>query len=404
MGLDQWANYRRPGETREDATCFAEWRKHNRLEGWMENLYRKKLGPSPPEQMSAYTAIEDEAAEILADNHFTLELGGLESLSTTAAKALAKHRGFWGSLVELDGLSRIAPEVVRAFADLHGECGNSAGYSLTLGIEEVSPELAKEMIRYRGSLLLTNKVSMSEETAKTLLELGNRLKVEDPESNRVDSILRSAHTITPALVREKLEQEEEVSFPGFSYIEDEASEILSHHRGVLKLYDIEELSEKAAEALSRHMGELNLQSLKDLDNASIRALSKHEGETCLPEELDKRIMTFRETGEILRPKTKGFIKAQPLKGNSRLLTRELAEQFVKHSKVFCYPEEVRIEIDDLDELEKAVEGKNLPETSGFFFGSDSYEPYYDREEDQLFLRESRRYLAEGFEVHYGSSW
>ncbi len=404
MGLDQWADYRRPGETEEDAIPFAEWGKHNRLQGWMENLYNKKLGPPPPEEMSAYTAIENEAAEILADNHFALELGGLENLSTSAATALAGHRGFWASRVELDGLVRIEPEVMRAFADSHGMGGGLGGSSLTLGINEVTPELACEMIKYGGRLLLSGEVDMSEEVAKTLLALGRRLKVENPGSNRVESILRSVHTITTAMAREWLLEPEEDSFPGFSCIEDAAAEILSGHGGALKLYDLEELGAGAAEALSGHVGKLDLRSLKDLDDAAIRALSKHEGKINLSEELDARIRAFRETGEITSVRVGPPPPDPAVNGNRKLLTKELAEQFVMHATVFCYPVELRIELEDLDELEKAIKGKNLPETEGFFFGSDSYEPYYDKEEDQLFLRESRRYLAEGFEVHYGSSW
>ena len=44
MGLDQYA-YRREADEDEDGNItIAEWRKHNRLHGWMENLYRDKGG------------------------------------------------------------------------------------------------------------------------------------------------------------------------------------------------------------------------------------------------------------------------------------------------------------------------------------------------------------------------
>jgi len=44
MGLDQYA-YRREADEDEDGNItIAEWRKHNRLHGWMEALYRDKDG------------------------------------------------------------------------------------------------------------------------------------------------------------------------------------------------------------------------------------------------------------------------------------------------------------------------------------------------------------------------
>ena len=57
---------------------------------------------------------------------------------------------------------------------------------------------------------------------------------------------------------------------------------------------------------------------------------------------------------------------------------------------------------DLDELEKAVKSRSLPETSGFFFGSDSSE-YYE-EEDLAFIATAREEIAEGKLVYYTSWW
>ena len=43
MGLDQYA-YAKPSEDSEEQTELAYWRKHNRLQGWMEELYTRKGG------------------------------------------------------------------------------------------------------------------------------------------------------------------------------------------------------------------------------------------------------------------------------------------------------------------------------------------------------------------------
>ena len=44
MGLDQWAYCRPPRKRNCDADEHPEeWRKHNRLQGWMEQLWKKKV-------------------------------------------------------------------------------------------------------------------------------------------------------------------------------------------------------------------------------------------------------------------------------------------------------------------------------------------------------------------------
>tara|TARA_A100001037_G_scaffold244817_1_gene226011 strand:+ start:128457 stop:128897 length:441 start_codon:yes stop_codon:yes gene_type:complete len=81
--------------------------------------------------------------------------------------------------------------------------------------------------------------------------------------------------------------------------------------------------------------------------------------------------------------------------------------------------EVKLGKEEIDALEEAINNLELPQTSGFFFGSDSYtwdsegtipeeeavqSDYYHKASDLEFVAEARRYLAEGFEVYYNSSW
>jgi len=71
----------------------------------------------------------------------------------------------------------------------------------------------------------------------------------------------------------------------------------------------------------------------------------------------------------------------------------------------CVPLEITAY--DLDQLEGVVLDKKLPETGGFFFGSDSYELYEDfgfKKDDLDFIREARRLIGEGKRVFYDSSW
>jgi hypothetical protein len=46
MGLDQYAYRRLPHEDSDGNITISEWRKHNRLQGWMEQLWEDKGRPN----------------------------------------------------------------------------------------------------------------------------------------------------------------------------------------------------------------------------------------------------------------------------------------------------------------------------------------------------------------------
>jgi hypothetical protein len=64
--------------------------------------------------------------------------------------------------------------------------------------------------------------------------------------------------------------------------------------------------------------------------------------------------------------------------------------------------ELELTWEDLDELERAVEHDQLPETTGFFFGENSDDLY--RERDLEFIKQARAELFVGLRVFYNSSW
>ena len=64
--------------------------------------------------------------------------------------------------------------------------------------------------------------------------------------------------------------------------------------------------------------------------------------------------------------------------------------------------ELELTADDLDDLEAVIKARELPSTSGFFFGTDADEYYYDS--DLKFIQEARAELFFGLKVFYNSSW
>jgi hypothetical protein len=66
----------------------------------------------------------------------------------------------------------------------------------------------------------------------------------------------------------------------------------------------------------------------------------------------------------------------------------------------CVPLELTLE--DLNNLEQSLESNSLPETAGFFFGSNSDDEY--RQQDVEFIAVARKALDNGLKVVYDSWW
>jgi hypothetical protein len=64
--------------------------------------------------------------------------------------------------------------------------------------------------------------------------------------------------------------------------------------------------------------------------------------------------------------------------------------------------EMELTAEDLDTLERDVKKRQLPATSGFFFGDNSDQHYYDQ--DLAFVKAARTEMFMGLKVFYNSSW
>lgn len=64
--------------------------------------------------------------------------------------------------------------------------------------------------------------------------------------------------------------------------------------------------------------------------------------------------------------------------------------------------DVELTLDDLEQLEASIEGEELPETAGFFFGNNSDDVY--REQDLEFIAEASKAIEQGYKVVYTSWW
>ena len=79
--------------------------------------------------------------------------------------------------------------------------------------------------------------------------------------------------------------------------------------------------------------------------------------------------------------------------------------------------ELQLDASDIEYLEEAIKNQELPETGGFFFGSDSYtwnkegggedeiqEDYYYKEMDLQFVENAKQAIKKKYRVYYSCSW
>ena len=64
--------------------------------------------------------------------------------------------------------------------------------------------------------------------------------------------------------------------------------------------------------------------------------------------------------------------------------------------------DLELTLDDLEWLEDALDHNELPETAGFFFGSNADDHY--AEQDREFIVQARAAIKQGYKVIYSSWW
>ena len=94
--------------------------------------------------LSEFTAIEDEAAEILCRTEETeLILSGLTRLSDAAAESLAKHQGY----LSLNGLTSLSDAAAESL-------GRHQGFLSLEGLTSLSDAAAESLGKHQGDLWL----------------------------------------------------------------------------------------------------------------------------------------------------------------------------------------------------------------------------------------------------------
>ena len=247
----------------------------------------------------ALTMLTPEVAEVLVRHESALSFNGLTELSPETAAVLAKHassKSFGHADLRLTGLKALSPKAAEALA-LHQ--GKVLLYSLEkldsiplaqklarqwgelrLGITELSPPIAAELAKHRGteedrtrpgvifrrqdgaaSVLRIDKItSLSPETAEALAAHEGVLVLNDLIA-------------LPLAVAVSLAKRVGNSNP----VRANGSSLTATRTGTLVLNGLETLSSESATALAAFTGELVLKAITELPADTAAALAKHKG-------------------------------------------------------------------------------------------------------------------------------
>ncbi len=226
--------------------------------------------------LNALTELSPETAATLAKHapakgfgYPDLRLNGLKSISSAAAEALAAHQGkvLLHSLERLDSVP-LAQKLARQWGELR------------LGLKELSPEIAAELSKHRGTdedktrpgvifrrqdgaasvMRIDNIASLSPETAEALAAHEGVLVLNDLTS------------LPPAVAASLAKR-----VGNGNAVRSNGSSLTAKRTGTLVLNGLETLSTESAAALAAFSGELVLKAITELPPDTAAALAKHKG-------------------------------------------------------------------------------------------------------------------------------
>jgi len=259
----------------------------------------------------ALTILTPEVAEVLVKHDGALSFNGLTELSPETAAVLAKHapsKSFGYADLRLNGLKTLSPKAAEALAAHQGKVllyslekldsiplaqklARQWG-ELRLGITELSPPIAAELAKHRGTeenktrpgvifrrqdgaasvLRLDNIASLSPETAEALAAHEGVLVL--------NGLINLPPTVAASLAKRvgnsKTKRTGTLVLNGLETLSTESATALAAFTGELVLKALTELTPDTAAALAIHPGRLHLTGLTKLSPETHTALQAHK--------------------------------------------------------------------------------------------------------------------------------
>lgn len=282
--------------------------------------------------LSHFTSIKDNAAQILANHNEELELNGLVILSATAAKALAQHKG---DFLSFDALASLSDAVAEALAQ-------HRGFLWLNGLTSLSNAAAEALAQHKGWLSFNGLTSLSDAAAQALAQHSN-------ESEEVSLSLNGLTSLSNAAAQALAQHGGPLDLNGLKSLSDFAAQALAQHQaGWLSLNGLTLLSDGAAAALAQHKGRgLDLSGLTNLSDTAARALMEYQKYKSIAvtkyvrsllekDKADFEAKTWAANMRSSIDKAQAQVEAKPAEIQSapqvaeiKILTKNIAKQFVK---------------------------------------------------------------------------
>jgi hypothetical protein len=247
----------------------------------------------------ALTALTPEVAEVLVKHEGALSFNGLTELSPEVAAVLANHapsKSFGHADLRLNGLKTLSPKAAEALASHQGKVllyslenldsiplaqklARQWG-ELRLGVRELSPSIAAELAKHRGTDADTTRpgvIFRRQDGAASVLRIDNiaALTPEAAEALAAHEgvlVLNDVSSLSPAVAASLAKR-----VGNSQAVRANGSSVTAKRTGTLVLNGLESISTEAAAALSAFTGELVLKGLTELPPDTAAALAKHPG-------------------------------------------------------------------------------------------------------------------------------
>lgn len=246
------------------------------VNNWSYVVEEDWWGDGDEVNLNGLKTLSSSAAKILAEYEGELQLNGLTELTTQLARALSKFRG---EMLQINGIKSLNEDTAYQLAKYKG------GEIYLNGVTELSDSTAEALSLYSGYLSLEGLANVSATTAKAFARKDPIIVTKGGSSEETYTVSRVSISASKEL-EEKMADYQEIidleDLPKLTKLSEEIALVFGqldfHEVGCLSLDGLTEISSSQAKKISLYEGQgLSLDGLNTLNEDVADALSNFEG-------------------------------------------------------------------------------------------------------------------------------
>ncbi len=302
---------------------------------WTEIILEKKLN-----NIQQLKSLIPEAARGLIEQERRLELLslGISELSEEVARELIKYKG---DILLLNNVKELTPETAAALSLFKGV---KLGLN---GLKKISPDVLKGLAPYKGILLLESLEDLG-------IDRKNKLQAE-----KIFKLLKTSKLCLNGIKKSSLQMLRiiakipgELELNGIRQLSpSEAAGLVSHKGKHLKLRGLTAITAPLARILVKYKGSIDIGAVKKIESEAVNLIISQPGNMfILHPAIKRRIDEFRKKAALkAREKEAAILKEQKEKDAKKKEIREQAQKLLKEFEEF----------DDLDLPTAAPQGETF---------------------------------------------